>query len=354
MTQAESAARQPDAEMPPYVRALLSPHAYAHSADDIRVHETHNSWVVLAGAYAYKIKKPVNLGFLDFSTPAQRAAACANEVRLNRRLSPDIYLGIVDLVEREGSYFVGGPGRPVEPAVWMRRLPEAGMLPNMLAADAVDSRLVRGIARRIARFHAHAATGAGVDEHGSLVTVRANWEENFAQMAPFVDRILPAPLNQSIEAFVERFLTEQAAVLERRVVQGRIREGHGDLHAASICVVDGRLASSTVWSSTLASAAPMSPRRLHFWRWTSPISAVQTLRRSLSMRTSGRAAMARWSNSSISTGVIGHTYVARYVACACSSPVCGPPSSSVSVPRHKPTSTSLGPMPGVCRGRCSW
>jgi aminoglycoside phosphotransferase family enzyme/predicted kinase len=204
------------------------------------LHETHISWVLLAGPYAYKIKKPLDLGFLDFSTVERRAAACTEEVRLNRRLSPDIYLGVVDLVERDGDYHIGGPGLPVEPAVWMRRLPEAGMLPNLLAADAVDSRLVRSIARRIARFHAHAATGADVDEYGSLVTVRENWEENFAQMAPFVDRIIPATVNQSIAAFVERFLREQAAVLERRVARGRIREGHGDLHAASICVVDGR------------------------------------------------------------------------------------------------------------------
>jgi aminoglycoside phosphotransferase family enzyme/predicted kinase len=259
---------QQEATLPPYVRALMTPDAYPHPADDIRLHETHISWVILAGAYAYKVKKPVNLGFLDFSTAERRAAACAEEVRLNRRLSPDIYLGVVQIVERDGNYFVGGSGRlggtgggapdrrglgnhaakaswgspilKVEPVVQMRRLPEAGMLPNLLAAGAVDARLVRRIARRVAAFHARAATGPGVDEYGSLTTVRANWEENFTQMVPFIDRVLPAALNHTIRAYVERFLSEQAGLFERRVQEGRIREGHGDLHAASICVVDGR------------------------------------------------------------------------------------------------------------------
>ena len=227
--------------LPPPVAALLRPAAYPHPADDLHLHETHVSWVVLAGPYAYKVKKPVDLGFLDFSTPERRAAACADEVRLNRRLCPDVYLGVVRLVERRGAYFVGGTGRPVEPAVRMRRLPDAGMLPNLLATGAVDARLVGRIARRLARFHARAATGPGVDEYGGPATVRANWDENFAQTAPFVGRMVPASVQEAIVAYVERFLAEQRALLERRVAAGRIREGHGDLHAGSICVEGRRL-----------------------------------------------------------------------------------------------------------------
>ena len=224
---------------PPYVRALRSPDAYAHPADDLRFHETHISWVALAGPYAYKVKKPVELHFLDFSTVAARRAACEDEVRLNQRLCPDVYLGVVEIVERDGRYRVSGPGRPVEPAVWMRRLPEAGMLPRLLDEGAVDAALVRRIARRLARFHETAATGAGVDEYGALAMVRANWEENFAQTAPFVGRVVAANVHAAIAAYVERGLRENAALFERRIAKGRVREGHGDLHAANICV-DGR------------------------------------------------------------------------------------------------------------------
>jgi uncharacterized protein len=109
------------ATLPPLIRALLRPEAYPHAAGDIGLHETHISWVVLAGRYAYKVKKPVDLGFLDFSTIERRAAACAEEVRLNRRLSPDVYLGVIWIVERDGAFYVSGGGRPVEPAVRMRR-----------------------------------------------------------------------------------------------------------------------------------------------------------------------------------------------------------------------------------------
>jgi aminoglycoside phosphotransferase family enzyme len=100
---------------------------------------------------------------------------------------------------------------------------------------------VQRIARHLAGFHATAATGPGVDEYGSLATVRANWEESFAQMVPFLGRTLSEETNAAIGAYVERFLSKQAAFLERRVSEGRIRDGHGDLHASSICVERERL-----------------------------------------------------------------------------------------------------------------
>jgi aminoglycoside phosphotransferase family enzyme len=138
------------------------------------LHETHVSWAILSGSFAYKIKKPVDFGFLDFTSRERREADCTDEVHLNRRRCPDVYLGIVHVVERDGKYHLGGSGRPVEPAVWMRRLPETGMLPALLARDAVSRSLVRRIARQLAEFHATAATGAGVDEFGSPTTVRGN------------------------------------------------------------------------------------------------------------------------------------------------------------------------------------
>ena len=236
-TQANTA--QETSSVPPMISGLLRPGAYWHPGDGIELHETHISWVILAGSFAYKIKKPVDFGFLDFTTRERRLADCADEIRLNRRLCPDVYLGIVDVVERDGGYFLGGPGRPVEPAVWMRRLPERGMLPAMLARQAVGPQLVRRIARQLAAFHTVAATGLGVDEYGSLATVRANWDENFAQTARFVGRTIPPAIHARILEFVERFLAENRELLERRVARGRIREGHGDLHAGSICV-EGR------------------------------------------------------------------------------------------------------------------
>ena len=226
---------------PPFVRDLLNPAAYPHPAGDIRLHETHISWVVLAGDYAYKLKKPVDLQFLDFSTVAKRRAACEDEVRLNRRLCPDLYLGVTEVVQRGGRYVVGGRGRTGEPAVRMRRMPAEGMLPHLLAEGTVDVRLVRRIARKLARFHARAATGRGVDEFGVPAAVRANWRENFEQTAPFVGSVVDAGVHRRIVAFVEQFLRERHGLLERRVAGERIRECHGDLHARNICVAGRRL-----------------------------------------------------------------------------------------------------------------
>ena len=143
------------------IRALLRPEAFPHPAEDIELHETHISWIVLAGQHAYKIKKPLNLGFLDFSDPSRRTATCEEEVRLNRRLAPATYRGIVPVVERNGEPFFGGEGRFLESAIWMRRLPADGMLPALLVRGAATPALMRRIARRVAGFHASAATGPG-------------------------------------------------------------------------------------------------------------------------------------------------------------------------------------------------
>jgi aminoglycoside phosphotransferase family enzyme len=223
------------------IAGLLRPEAFPHPAEDIVLHETHISWVILAGPFAYKVKKPVNLGFLDFTTRERRRADCDDEVRLNRRLCPDVYLGVVDIVERDGAYVVGGPGTPVEPAVWMRRLPEQGMLPRLLARGAVGVPVIRQIARQLAAFHAAAATGPGVDEYGDVATIQANWDENFAQLARFIGPTIPKAPHARIVQFVSRFLSEQREVLVQRATEGRIREGHGDLHAASICVEGRRI-----------------------------------------------------------------------------------------------------------------
>jgi aminoglycoside phosphotransferase family enzyme len=109
------------------VAGLPRPTAYDHPADEPILHDTHISWVILAGSYAYKLKKPENLGFVDFSSRERRYAECLEEVRLNRRLSPDVSLDVVQVVDHDGVYHVGGPGSPIEPAVRMR-LPEDGML----------------------------------------------------------------------------------------------------------------------------------------------------------------------------------------------------------------------------------
>jgi uncharacterized protein len=218
------------------IHELLRSDAYPHPARDVLVIETHISWVILAGDFAYKLRKPVDFGFLDFSTLEQRRADCEAEVRLNLRLCPDLYIDIVDVVERDGRLSIGGAGVPMEPAVRMHRLPEAGMLKTLIQRGVVDERLMRRVARQLADFHASAATGPGVDEYGGLPAIRVNWDENFAQTEGLDDR-----LQSGVRAYVDEFLATHAELLEQRVQAGRIRDGHGDLHAGSVCATRRRL-----------------------------------------------------------------------------------------------------------------
>jgi uncharacterized protein len=213
---------------------LLRPSAFAHPAVDIRLIETHISWVILAGEFAYKIRKPVNFGFLDFSNIELRRVDCEAEVELNRRLCPDLYLGVVEVVERDdGLLYMGGPGRPVEPAVKMRRLPDQRMLPSLLERGEADERLMQRIASTLSAFHSAAATGEGVNVYGSIETIRANWAENFAQTQDTA--LLGSDKRAAIQTYVNQFLSENVHLLEHRIASGRIRDGHGDLHAASVC-----------------------------------------------------------------------------------------------------------------------
>jgi uncharacterized protein len=219
------------------VRGLLRSEAFPHPAEDIELKETHGAWVILAGPSAYKLKKPVNLGFFDFSTREKRDADAEAEVRLNRRLAPSTYLGLVDIVERDGAIHIGGPGRVLERAVWMRSLPRAGMLSELLRNDQVSPSLIRRIARRMSTFHAGAESGPGIDEFGGPSTLEANWQENFDQIRPFVDTTIPRSELLALERFVTQMLDEKRTLFQQRVDEGRICDGHGDLHADSICVV---------------------------------------------------------------------------------------------------------------------
>ncbi len=229
--------------------ALSRPSAYAHRPASVELVQTHLSLVFLAGERVYKVKKPVDLGFVDYTTLDRRRRYCEEEVRLNRRLAPGVYLGVVSITrEADGSLSVGGSGEVVEVAVEMRRLPASRMLDRLLAAGEIDNAQMRSLAALLAGFHRDAATGPGVDEHGSPEAVAFNVRENFEQTAPFAApqgaageagvRTLSLALHGFLHEAAERFLEDERALLERRVREGRVRDGHGDLHAGNICLTD--------------------------------------------------------------------------------------------------------------------
>lgn len=226
------------AGLPEVVAALLDPGVYPHPVDRVELVETHISWVLLAGERVYKIKKPVDLGFLDFTTLERRRFFCEEEVRLNRRLAPDTYLGVVELTGTGRAVRIGGPGPTREVAVAMRRLPADRMLDRLVREGRAEAELLDAVARLIARFHAEAATGGEIDELGGIDTVRANWTENFAQTADLPEAVLPDASRRALRQWVRAFLARESARFAARVAAGRSRDCHGDLQAQHVCCTD--------------------------------------------------------------------------------------------------------------------
>lgn len=222
---------------------LMRPEAYSHSVARVELIQTHASLIFFAGDRVYKVKKPVDLGFLDFTDVDRRRHFCEEEVRLNRRLAHGVYLGVVPITQAAGGRLeVDGQGALVDWAVEMARLPAHRMLAELLARGEIDNAQMNAIAALLAEFHANATTGDGVDEYGSPTAIRTNTLENFEQLRPFVgddtaDVLSPLQADY-LYARAVGSLKSSEGLFARRVREGRIREGHGDLHAGNICLTD--------------------------------------------------------------------------------------------------------------------
>jgi aminoglycoside phosphotransferase family enzyme/predicted kinase len=193
------------------------------------VRHTHVSVVFLAGSFAYKIKKPVRLGFLDFSTLAQRLHFCKEEVRLNRRLAASVYHGVVPVVRRGESLAVEGEGEAVEWAVKMERLPDEATLESRLRAGEVGPEQLAALARKVAAFHAAAEGGDHVAAFGRFAVVAGNARENFLQSAGQVGVTVSAAVFNRLRERTEAELDRLRPLIEARAARGVPRDTHGDL-----------------------------------------------------------------------------------------------------------------------------
>src|SRR5437764_6793989 len=196
------------------------------------VHETHIGAIFLAGDRAYKLKKPVDLGFLDFTTRESRERACHREVELNRRLAPDVYLGVADVTGPDGSV--------CDHLVVMRRMPEDRRLSTLVQQGKPVQGTIRRLARQLAAFHAAAERGPHISADETRDAVRARWRDSFEQVHPFHCAVLATDTAIEIEALVEDFLAGRKALFDRRIAGGHVVDGHGDLLADDIfCLDDG-------------------------------------------------------------------------------------------------------------------
>jgi aminoglycoside phosphotransferase family enzyme len=231
--------------LPPIVEALLEPNAYPQRPQEIELVQTQMSFVFLTGKYVYKIKKPVNLGYLDYTILKKRHFFCRQELELNRRLCPDAYLAVVPITASSrraarpiNPVRVEGQGEAIEYAVKMRQLPEDRMMDVLLSRDRVTPEMIGRVAWKLVNFHQRAETSQKIAAFGGLDVIRHNCDENFTQTEKYVGLAILRVKYEVIRDYTDSFIKGNAGLFEKRVMEGRIRDCHGDLHAAHVCFTD--------------------------------------------------------------------------------------------------------------------
>ena len=217
------------------IEGLLKPESYPHRPPEIQLVQTQMSFVFLTGEYVYKVKKPVNLGYLDYTTLEKRRFFCQQELDLNRRLCPDAYLNVIAITKDRKGIHVEGEGKEIECAVKMRQLPQHRMMDVLLRGNQVTSEMVTSVAEKLARFHQKAETNSKIAAFGKLDVIRQNTDENFSQTEKYIDVSIPRSKYDRIKKYTEDFIHNNSVLFTKRVKGGKIRDCHGDLHAAHIC-----------------------------------------------------------------------------------------------------------------------
>ncbi len=221
----------------PIVDAMLNPQTYPEETGKIDLIQTHISFVFLTQKYVYKVKKPVNFGFLDFSTLDKRHLYCEKELQLNRRLCPDIYLEVVP-INKSKTLKIKGAGETVEYALKMKRLPQERIMTQLLQEGKVDKKRINDLAAIVAKFHSEAQTNAEITEFGGLKTVKINWDENFAQTTKYIGQSISKADYDFMQAKINGFIETNKALFESRMADKRVRDCHGDLHSGNIFITD--------------------------------------------------------------------------------------------------------------------
>lgn len=223
------------------LKSLLKPEAYPEPTTKVELVQTHVSWIFLTNSHAYKIKKPVDLGFLNFSSIDRRRFYCNEEVKYNRRLCPDMYEGVVELRQTPTGFGFFGNGQIIDYAVKMKRLPADRMLDRLILNDLVSNEDIRAIARAISDFHRSAPTSPAISEHGRLDRILYTWNENLELAVSFENSTLPASEREIIKSWITSFIDQNTGLFEKRISNGFIRECDGDIHLENICLVNGAI-----------------------------------------------------------------------------------------------------------------
>jgi len=227
-------------QVPPLIAALMDAAAYDHPVGELRLLETHISWVILTGDYAYKIKKPVDLGFLDFSTLDKRRFYCEEELRLNRRLAPNTYLDVVPISGTPEQPVLGGQGDAIEYAVRMVQFAQDAQLDRVLQRGELEPQQLDALARLVADFHETIEVATRDSDYGEPATVCHAVEENFQQIRNCLPPGEAATQLDHSEAWSAAACKRLNKVFSGRKADGFVRECHGDMHLRNLAWIDGR------------------------------------------------------------------------------------------------------------------
>ena len=225
-----------DMTLPPLIQQMLQSGFYPHQVmEPIQVIQTHISYVLLTGDYVYKLKKPVNFGFLDFSTLDKREHFCHEELRLNQRGAPELYLDVLPITQAENQYQLGGAGQPVEYALKLRQFPQEALLISMFEQGHLSEAELEELGRVVAQYHAKAETSDYIRSFGEIIQVRAGVEENYEQ----TEKCIGGPQTQAqfdeTKQYTDNFFAQRLGLFASRIQNNWIRECHGDLHLGNIC-----------------------------------------------------------------------------------------------------------------------
>src|SRR4030042_5610411 len=215
-------------------KALLNPELYLDHPRAIGICETHISLVFLTGNYAYKVKKQADFGFLDFTSIEKRKYYCEQEVTLNRRLAPTLYLGTIKITEEDNKIALDGRGRVVEYAVKMRQIPEEFLMSRLLEKKEVTSGMIEAISGKLVRFYSTAETSDRIKSFAKPERVKQDTDENFEQTEKYIDVTISGDVYQEVKEKTDQFYRTKGKVFYQRIKEDHIRDCHGDLRLEHI------------------------------------------------------------------------------------------------------------------------
>ena len=215
---------------------LMTPQAYAEATATVRLVQTHISWVFIGDEFVYKLKKPVNFGFLDFTTLEKRKFYVEEELRLNSRFSPEIYVESLPVSLVDGAYKLGDASNVVDYILKMRRIDDAKLLKNLLKGGRITAAQLEQVGRHLAGAYGAIASTEYAREFGALETIGFNVRENFEQTRKYVGGPIDALTFSKIESYSLKFMEDNQELFKKRIADGHIKECHGDLHLEHICL----------------------------------------------------------------------------------------------------------------------